>query len=432
MAVKDIKDILTQVGPQAVMALMAAKSAGPQGYSAFMRGLEESRARKQQLTRQTMLDGRAGELHQANLDNIRADNTRQTARLEMEKARGVTSELDRSIRSVAANPDIEDPIAAENALLQRMSSANVAAGFEPDRSTALIPNMAPLVHKGAKADARALLDGLAASGRRYGQKFDDQITVTWAGISPRLRQALVALGHPDGKDVKPSQIEQVFGYVLPAPVSPHARPRSDFDEFFEQEYLPAEIERRTTEGVADELTATERRDLRLKAREAWNRSGALGSAAGRPRQPARTGLTPTQRLSVLRDRAYSHIVNNEKFDPKLIAELTSAGLDPIAEEQRARQKYNTALAAAERSLRPVQGRYGEPEDPAAVEERRERAREMLRGRSGGPAPSQGRAAAPSAGQTITTAEVRAIAQKMGITEQQAREEYRKRKFLIVE
>ena len=80
---------------------------------------------------------------------------------------------------------------------------------------------------------------------------------------------------------------------LPALPTTPSRPRSDFDDFWDSEYLPAVVEQRKAAGNTAPLTRMEIRDLKLQARERWNTAG---------RAPDDTTPSPSERRTAVRDR----------------------------------------------------------------------------------------------------------------------------------
>lgn len=378
--------LLAQHGPKLALGLIASYQAGPEGAAAFMRGVQDREREEAQGRRQAQLDTRANEMHAAQMKNLTDDNTRAEASQKFERFREVAALMDR-FRPQAA--EIPDAVEAENAMMQRAAAAATAAGQPPDQFTGFVPSMAPVIAKGARADAAELLEKAAAQAKLRGQPYNDQtISLQWEHLSPRLKAALVSLGHVEGHAVKPSQLERLHGFTV-APGPPQTRPRSDFDEFYETEFLPAEIERRTQADNNRPLTAADKAKLRLQAREAWNRSGAAGTTAGRP--SAGSGPSRSERQRTLRRRLQEAVRKGQMTAPVLNA-MQAAGLDSDLELSEAQRLIDREIQTAYDRLLRQEGLVGRN---VGAENKRDLMAEARRLVAGGSTPTSAPAVSPA-------------------------------------
>lgn len=82
--------------------------------------------------------------------------------------------------------------------------------------------------------------------------------------------------------------------------------RTEFEEYFISEYLPAVLEERTAAGMTAPLTRVEVRDLKLKARQGWEAAGR------RPYTGTRPSATATRTQESRLDERVAYLLRNPK------------------------------------------------------------------------------------------------------------------------
>jgi hypothetical protein len=426
----------------AAIAFMAAKKAGPEAVSAYMYGVQleqRRRALEQQKQsqvdytrqRQDTLDQRVEADRQWTRERQTEADRRAEEGLQTRRMEAATSEFVPTLPEVAN--EYGDPVEAENQAFAQ--SARTAARFNlpADALSGLIPNMAPPITKAAKRDAAGLLAAARAGTKGSGPLDDTNISWHFDAMTKPLQAALIARGHVAGSPVKPSALNALYGGpVHPqtgAPSFSQIDPEATTTGSFDAHFLDVLAAEESTLGRP--VSRAERAALRLKARRAYELADTRPAT-----EPA--GIR-AQRVANLRDRLYNEIADGNVLSPDLLGEIQTLGLDPTAEERRARLAYNEDVNELERGMRPTRDAYGVEEDPAAVEARRERARRALRRNGGNPPPAPaggGRGAGPgsagTADQTVTRTELKAVAQRMGMSEAQAEQQAVARGLQVVE
>jgi hypothetical protein len=278
---------LARRAPEIAFGFLAAHQGGPIAVAEFQRGLYQAALERDARARQAALDekrrqaqaaqeARAQSAEQRAIDAAkRADEDQQMQRLQA--ALGVYDKYAIGVADTAT-----DPIAAENQLLQRSSGLENAFGLPSGQLAPFIPNMAPAVSARNLQLAESFYNRAKDTFGAEAMANDSIMLQPDAFKEPGwLHVAALATGGNMADGVKPSQLRALFGPQAttatgePAtPMIPPSRPRSDFDSFFESDYLPAVIEQRAAAGNMTPVTRLEKRDLRLQAREAWSRAGA--------------------------------------------------------------------------------------------------------------------------------------------------------------
>jgi hypothetical protein len=436
----DLKQGITTAA-QAAMVYLAARKDGPEAVAALMQGVQQEKRRRaleqrqqHQLDytrqRQDTLDQRVEADRQWTRERQTEADRRAEEGLQTRRMEAATSEFVPTLPAVAN--EYGDPVEAENQALAQ--SARTAARFNlpADALSGLIPNMATPITKAAKRDAAGLLAAARAGTKGSGPLDDTNISWHFDAMTKPLQAALSARGHVPGTPVKPSALNALYGGpVHPqtgAPsfsqIDPEAATTGSFDAHF-LDVLAAE-----ESTLGRPVSRAERAALRLKARRAYELTD---------NRPATVPASQrTQRVANLRDRLYNEIADGNVLNPDLLGEIQALGLDATAEERRARLAYNEDVNELERGMRPTRDAYGVEEDPTEVESRRARARQALRRNGGNPPPASGggrgsgSGPAGTGGNTITRQELKAAAQRMGITEQAAEQGYVTRGFRVVE
>lgn len=136
-----------------------------------------------------------------------ADNEARDSQLQMQKLRAVLEQINAATQMQAETAT--DPVAAENAVMQRASSAASMLGLPPDQMTGMVPNMAPLISGRQKKQAQGIYE---QAEKTYGPEAmaNDAITLQTEQFGP----------------VKPSQLRAMFSApaidASGAPASPKA------------------------------------------------------------------------------------------------------------------------------------------------------------------------------------------------------------------
>jgi hypothetical protein len=168
-----------------------------------------------------------------------------------------------------------DPIAAENTMLGRAAALEGALNIPQGQLSPFIPNMTPVVTRGVRADARALMnDADAKIAKIPGASVDDGVSFPWGAASPRLQGYLRTAGYAEGEPFKPSQIREIAGApIVQAPPKPRILPDVPLD-------------RQLAAAIASGDTV-----LASQIEEAMRRQGATRD----------TGPSPSERRTALRD-----------------------------------------------------------------------------------------------------------------------------------
>lgn len=223
------REALSELGkrmPQIALAILAARQGGLPAVAAFQGGVFEAEQRQAELARQAQLDEERRQAQAA--QEARAQSAEQRAieaarRAEVSFGRQAVLEgqdrLDRFQTQIGETA--YDPVSAENALLGRAAALEGTLGIPQGQLSGFIPNMAPVVGRGVRADARQLLNDARAQAAKVegGEVSDPSTSFQWQLASPRLQSYLRQTGHADGDPFKPSQLEAITGKIDIAPTS---------------------------------------------------------------------------------------------------------------------------------------------------------------------------------------------------------------------
>lgn len=209
-------ELLAQL-PALVFGTLAGKLGGPQAVGAFQRGQFQRGQYEDAQARQAMLDAERQQQYedqQARQDEAdsRADAAATRAE-EDQKRQRLTAALAAFDRYTAGVGDTAgDPVAAENDILKRASLLEPVFGLPQGQLSGFVPNMAPIVTRGVRADARQLLaDAETKAAKLPGATVDESVSFTWGTASPRLQGFLKQAGHAEGQPFKPAQIREIAG-----------------------------------------------------------------------------------------------------------------------------------------------------------------------------------------------------------------------------
>lgn len=240
-----MSDFLNELGrraPQIALAILAGRQGGMEGLGAFQGGMLEAQQRQDALARQTQLD----------------DERRQQQAIENQRAQGVDARADEAqhfqriqeaLRQLQRYEQQQadtaaDPGAAENALLGRASSLESLLSVPRGQLSGFVPNMAQVVSRGVRHDARTLLadtDAIVKKANKDAAVDDTTTSFTWASVPPRVQKALVERGHPAGQEVKPSQLSELAAQPTLNVPKPQPQPPTagSFEEYVG---LPPELQ----------------------------------------------------------------------------------------------------------------------------------------------------------------------------------------------
>lgn len=185
---------------------MAAKTGGPQAVAQFLEGVQINAMRQDQLAQQQSRDYRADEMHQAQLANLEADNQRQAQAQDMDKLRAALALIQQETERQGATAN--DPVQAENAIMQQAQSAAGLYGLAPDKLTGMVPNMSGPITGRKKKQAQEIY---AQAEKHFGPEAlaNDSITLqtgeVFGDIKPSALRALFAAPAVDasGAPAKP-------------------------------------------------------------------------------------------------------------------------------------------------------------------------------------------------------------------------------------
>lgn len=200
----DWKGLLAQHGPQLVLGLLAGKTGGLPGATAFNQGQAQHDAQQQQLARQQQQDAQQQELHQAQMGNLQADNARADQQAQQQQLQHALALIDAATQQQGETAT--DPAQAENAIMQRANTAASLYHLPPDALTGMVPNMGPVISTRRKKQVEALYEKAKSV---YGEEAlaNDAITIDTGEL----------MGGPK----KPSEIRAVFA---PAAMDPTGQP----------------------------------------------------------------------------------------------------------------------------------------------------------------------------------------------------------------
>ena len=246
--------------------IVALANKGPKGaafaqaYLQSMEHLRRNRLQEQQFGMQQQRLSQQDAYQQAQLENIRADNARQNESLDLQRKRDALNRLTTfreaaGDQATAVAATAQEPLAAQNQLATDLFQQTQEFDVPARAARGFLPDMTAAVSRGASSDAAKVLGTLTAKAKEHGETITDQkVSILWDGLSPRLKKALVAGGHPSGQPVKPSQFEAFggVGAVVPqtgAPYQPTARGGSGSIE----NQIASALEQGDT-GAVDRLT----------------------------------------------------------------------------------------------------------------------------------------------------------------------------------
>lgn len=409
---------LLELAPLALMKPGSPQGAAMlQGYQQALQQRQQQQIQRQQQAMQERQFQRQDELTQAQMANMQAGSARADESQAMQRQQQALQRLTQAVG--AFSPAIErvaetatDPVQAENALMQRSGAIESAFGLEPSQLSGFIPPMAPLVSARKKKRAEALY---AQAEKTYGPEAMASDAIT------------LQTGELFG-DVKPSQLRALFstpavtdgGQAAPPYVKPPAFAGTKTERARE---LLEKIDDATAAGNTPAVARFRRQyDNLLKAEREVGQAGYHA-----PREPS--GRT----LESAREAAYQALLAGGSPTASARA-LRQAGLDPEVELNRIRRQIEDDVRALEARL-PVDTDMGENRaDPTVYQKRLDRARSALRasampGGSDMATPPPG-AAAPSS-ETVTQAELRAVARQLGISEADAARQAQSRGLTVV-
>ena len=277
-------ELLAQL-PALVFGTLAGKLGGPQAVGAFQRGQFQRGQYEDAQARQAMLDAERQQQYedqQARQDEAdsRADAAATRAE-EDQKRQRLTAALAAFDRYTAGVGDTAgDPVAAENDILKRASLLEPVFGLPQGQLSGFVPNMAPIVTRGVRADARQLLaDAETKAAKLPGATVDESVSFTWGTASPRLQGFLKQAGHAEGQPFKPAQIREIAG--SPTITAPTELPPLNTIEG--QQISDAFAAAEEAKGAP--LTRAERKQIRLAVIgeiSAARRDDSVGGNTGRP------------------------------------------------------------------------------------------------------------------------------------------------------
>lgn len=240
-----MSDFVNELGrraPQLALAILAGRQGGMEGLGAFQGGMLEAQQRQDALARQTQLDDERRQ-QQASVEaravrtDQRADEAQRFQRIQ--EALRQLQQYEQQQGETAS-----DPAAAENALLGRASSLESLLSVPQGQLSGFVPNMAPVVSRGVRHDARTLLadtDAIVKKANKDAAVDDTTTSFKWVSVPPRVQKALVERGHPAGQEVKPSQLSELA--AMPTLNVPKPKPPPPTAGSFE-DYISAQPERR--------------------------------------------------------------------------------------------------------------------------------------------------------------------------------------------
>jgi hypothetical protein len=365
--------------------LPAAMKGGPGALEGLLHGFQQSdllRAQRQQQEaeqadreaqrqRQAMLDERAAQQQGFDRNFRLATFNRQQARQQEQDRRQLLGDIERSIAQVTTPAEVR-------ALLELYRPRVAALGIPQGQFEA------------------AVLERATPSALQVRQAREklDEVVKTYGKDAPHF--VITMPGEP--APIPFAELERRAGFQRSADAPPRGEAsqgtRTEFEQFFDADFLPAKLEERRAAGNTKAPTRTEIRDWKIEARELW-------AGAGRaPERTATTTITEKRQQEARLDEEVAFLLRNpgqgtrqrwaqivrayESLGIPYIARRDSiarrveredrqaAGSDPLAEVFTAAERMQ-ALDAAVR---------GEPVAPASAP-----APFPGRGRGAGPGPS---------------------------------------------
>ena len=215
------RDELIRQLPALVFGTLAGKLGGPRAAGAFQGGMAQRREYENAQARQARLD----EEQQQATEEQRTRQAAQDARADEDQRLQVeAADRQRMMDAIALFDEATKPIGesavesseAENQALRAAVDIETDPAFRGLRSGVLtrrVQNMAPVITRGVRADARQLLTAAEAEAKKVdgGRIEDDAITFTWGNATPRLQAYLKRQGLSEGSTFKPSHIKEIAG-----------------------------------------------------------------------------------------------------------------------------------------------------------------------------------------------------------------------------
>lgn len=341
-------------------------------------GAEQQLWQRRQQENEAQRRQHALEAEQANRD---ADNQRAEQQARLHRLSMALQQLQPAIGQQAEYAT--DPTQAESALLRQSHQLESSFELPPSSLSGYVPPMAPMI---SQRKIKRAKDKYSEFLKLYGE---------------RASEAENSFTFHEGEfqGMTPAQVRGL-GEMMPPPPPKKTPPTpGSFEEYV---------------GLSPDQQA-----VRQRQRRDWS------VADNQPRP------VPPQALSSARESVYQAILGGSDLT-SLARRLRQLDLDPDVEFAKARRQIEDDIRQLEAKLPETYS--GERGEPGQYEQRLARARAMLRqtvtGGSGSTPPPPPKPA-PTSGGTITRQELRSVASRLGITEQQAEQEAKSRGMTIV-